>query len=554
MMTNEFDAIAAAAPLAFNPQLIDAARAHSQDMLANEFQEHDSFDGTLWSTRIRSFGYSGGIGENIFAYSDDPWYGHAAFEVDWGPGPGNMQPGRGHRVNIHNAGWQEVGIGVVNGVNGTVGPQLVTQDFGSDSSLDALITGVAYYDLNQNRFYDVGEGIGGLEVSVNDTDFYAVTANSGGYAVPVPQDGPYTVTFSGPDLPPSDQMTTVGDGGNVKVDFTPPYMAPAPRGPATVAVGQRVTYTFDPVGGATRYEWRRASLAPFTGTEGAEDGVHPDLTLTTSPGYNPIVTDIKASGNAAFHFAHPSPPSSQTLQIHWPLQVGPNSRLEFASRLGWSGSGQVALAQISTDGGASWENVWTRSGTGDAGQNSFESRSESLGAYAGQEIRLRFRYEYHSGQSFFPQTDSGVGWYLDDLTVTEAQELTVPQSTEVTSHDFEFTVNAEGVYRLDVRPWIPDRWLDYGPALAVTASGSLPPSVDIQAIASTGSESLIITFEVQNSGSTSFQLESAGQIPSGVWNSEAGATWETLTPGSLYRFLVPVEPVGQRFYRVRLDP
>ena len=41
-----------------------------------------------------------------------------------------MQNPAGHRRNIHNARFEEIGIGVINGTNGDVGPQLVTQDFG----------------------------------------------------------------------------------------------------------------------------------------------------------------------------------------------------------------------------------------------------------------------------------------------------------------------------------------------------------------------------------------------------------------------------------------
>ena len=47
------------------------------------------------------------------------------------PARGGMQTGRGHRANIHSANFREIGVGVTLGTNGAIGPQLVTQDFGT---------------------------------------------------------------------------------------------------------------------------------------------------------------------------------------------------------------------------------------------------------------------------------------------------------------------------------------------------------------------------------------------------------------------------------------
>ena len=83
-------------------------------------------------SRITATGYNYTVaGENIYAYANSVAYGHAGFEVDWGTGTGGMQTGRGHRVNIHSPNYREIGVGVVLGTNGSVGPQLVTQDFGT---------------------------------------------------------------------------------------------------------------------------------------------------------------------------------------------------------------------------------------------------------------------------------------------------------------------------------------------------------------------------------------------------------------------------------------
>jgi hypothetical protein len=225
-MQSQFALIAPAPPLSMNATLTIAARAHSQNMLQNNYQGHNGPDGSL-TTRLQ--GYTSGangwsLGENVYAYSKSVWYGHAGFEVDWGGTvlTGGMQSPPGHRINIHSPDFREVGIGVVlgsNGGSGGVGPQLVTQDFGSVGGLPPFVTGVVYRDLNGNGFYDAGEGIGGVTVNVSNANYYAVTAGSGGYSVPVPGNGAYAVTFSGGSVPAQQMNVSVVGGQNVKTDY-----------------------------------------------------------------------------------------------------------------------------------------------------------------------------------------------------------------------------------------------------------------------------------------------------------------------------------------------
>lgn len=223
LMQTQFAIIAPAPPLSMNATLMTAARAHSQNMLQYNYQGHNGPDGSL-TTRLQ--GYTSGangwsLGENVYAYSKSVWYGHAGFEVDWGgsAATGGMQSPPGHRQNIHSTGFREVGIGVVIGSNGGVGPQLVTQDFGSVGGLLPFVTGVVYRDLNSNSFYDPGEGVGGVTVDVSNANSYAVTAGSGGYSVPVPGNGGYTVTFSGGSVPMSQKIVSVAGAQNVKADY-----------------------------------------------------------------------------------------------------------------------------------------------------------------------------------------------------------------------------------------------------------------------------------------------------------------------------------------------
>lgn len=233
-----------AQPLSFNEDLLLASRLHSQDMFNTATQGHTSSSnppgpltpfGNL-SSRMDAVGYSWtNLGENVFSYAQSVAEGHAGFDVDWGNtintsgdcynpdfnGQG-MQNHAGHRHSIHNNDFKEVGIGVVNGTNtvngNTVGPQLVTQDFGSPGDA-TFITGVVYEDLNNNNFYDIGEGRSGVRVDVEGSAFYAVSSTSGAYSVPVSGDGEYMVDFMGGEFSHFSTTAMVIGGENVKVDY-----------------------------------------------------------------------------------------------------------------------------------------------------------------------------------------------------------------------------------------------------------------------------------------------------------------------------------------------
>ncbi len=231
LMQSEFSTNPPVPPLAMNAQLLAAARWHSGDMFTNQYQGHYQTNGSSVldpGGRISATGYGWQTyGENVYAYAKSVFYGYAGFDVDWGVAPPTgMQNPPGHRNNIHDSRFREAGIGVVDGMNGSVGPQLVTQDFATSQSATPLISGVVYHDLNGNGFYDVGEGLDGVTVTVDGSEYYAVTANSGGYAVPVTTNGAYTVTFSAPGLVTNMQVVTVSHLDNVKLDYLAVYSPP----------------------------------------------------------------------------------------------------------------------------------------------------------------------------------------------------------------------------------------------------------------------------------------------------------------------------------------
>ena len=114
-----------------NPSLNAAAAAHSRDMVANGFFDHDSSDGSPFSKRLdRFYGSSGrnlwSVGENIL------W---AAPALDAKQTVTEWMESSGHRENILSRTFREIGIGVVSrkaapGVFEGDDVMVVTTDFG----------------------------------------------------------------------------------------------------------------------------------------------------------------------------------------------------------------------------------------------------------------------------------------------------------------------------------------------------------------------------------------------------------------------------------------
>ena len=547
MMVTQISAFAPAPPVGFNSNLLWAARMHTADQFTNSFQGHVGSDGNGPTDRMLRAGYVwAAAGENAFTSAKNVYHGHAGFEVDWGYSVGGMQTPPGHRIIIHSPAFNEVGIGVTNGVNGTVGPQLVTQDFGYRLDSTPLITGVAYYDYNGNSFYDVGEGIGGVNVTVSGASFYALTCNSGGYSVPVPGNGTYIVTFSGAHLPSTNITVTVSGGANVKVDFRPPYSPPTIGGPVVPVVNRNNNYSFNPVGAATNYEWKQSMRVPANTIEGAETGTN-NFTVFTTGTYAPVQSGIKASGGYAFRFAHPSP-VDQVLTLNWILRPGTSSQIAWASRLSWATSNQTARVQVTTNAGVSWNNLWSLSGNSSAQQTSFVRYTNSLAAYAGQEIQLRFIYD-HTGGNYFNQTSSGIGWHFDDISLNNCEQLvqTVVYSTASTA--FNFVPTTATNYSLRVRAQLGDHFADWGPAMLSLAAATAPLAVRITSMPVISGNRATFNFNILSGIAGTFSIQTA-QNPDGPWSVDPTASITAIVAGAQYRANCATSTSGHCFYRV----
>jgi len=210
-------------PLAFNPALISAALSHSQWMLDTDTFSHTGKDGSSPKERMEAAGYvfsgSWSWGENI----------------GWSGTSGNLNVeyharriikglflSSGHRVNTLSENFEEIGIGGLTGTFAIYNALMVTEKFARSASTPTpMLVGVVYEDHNDNGLYDIGEGLRGITLTLDEGIYYAVTSESGGYAVPFPDadKGLLQVTASGGVLlqPVTKQIDLTGN--NVKLDF-----------------------------------------------------------------------------------------------------------------------------------------------------------------------------------------------------------------------------------------------------------------------------------------------------------------------------------------------
>ena len=238
VLSNQWSTLSSAQPLAWSNQLGSSADTHSQLMIDFDQQSHNLPGEPSLLNRINGAGsnsYSV-VAENIFAYSNSPFYAHAGFAIDWGDDDGNANNGygtgiqnpAGHRVTLLNDTYREVGLGIIeeDNPNTKVGSEVVTQHFGFRSTgTDEWLLGVAFRDLNDDDLYSVGEGLNAVTVDIESTDTEGgfstsvQTGLAGGYQALVPQ-GEYTVSFSRNGSPlQTTSSTVIVANDNVKQDL-----------------------------------------------------------------------------------------------------------------------------------------------------------------------------------------------------------------------------------------------------------------------------------------------------------------------------------------------
>lgn len=294
----------------------------------------------------------------------------------------------------------------------------------------------------------------------------------------------------------------------------------------------------------TGYQWQTAQLTNGSLTDNALKGLT-NFTFSPAPLY-PVITNPPAGSGKCFHLTHTNP-VPQLLQFKKVLFPSNSAVLSFKSLLGYATPDQVARVQVSTDGGTTWRDIYAQAGTGGAGESSFTPHTLSLASYAGQDTLLRFDYDFSTG-NYYPQTSPDVGWCLEQIVVTNVQQL-VNQTTNATSStNFVFRPAQAGNYLLQARGVIFDGFpLDLGTARQLTAVVG-PTIITLNSLAVAGGQ-VKINFALASGLASGFHLLQANQV-GGPWTTNAGALLTTNVPGSAFQFTTTNGP-AMRFYRVQ---
>ncbi len=323
-LASQFAALSPAQPLAWHQALHDAAAAHSQLMLQHDEQSHQLPGEAALGTRVTNAGYSSfqSLGENVFAFAESVFHAHAAFAIDWGNGPGGIQSPPGHRDNLMDKDFREIGIGIVDSTAGKqTGPLLVTQDFGNRFNFGgSYVLGVVFNDADQNGFYSVGEGLSGVNIQVSNGggSFSTQSMTAGGYQLQVPA-GTYTVTFSGGGLASAITQNVMVGSSNVKIDAGVGLPAPTVGFSLVASSGSEAT---TPAALAVTLSNAQSSIVTVnyavTGGTAAASGVDFFLTpgkLTFLPGQTSKIIPITIVNDARDEF-------DETIQVTLSNPVG----------------------------------------------------------------------------------------------------------------------------------------------------------------------------------------------------------------------------------------
>jgi Ca2+-binding RTX toxin-like protein len=204
--------------LAPNAALSAAADAHSRWMLEADVFSHTGAGGSTPTQRMVAAGYTLGgswaTGENL------NWSGTTgSLNLDTAivGQHASLFRSPGHRTNLLNDTFREIGVGQVAGrftANGTTfNASMVTEKF-ARSGTTVFLTGVAFDDADGDRFYDIGEGAAGVRFIVDGRTVETAAAGGYGIGLAAADDVAVRIRWDGPAQTVRLDFTQ----GNVKLD------------------------------------------------------------------------------------------------------------------------------------------------------------------------------------------------------------------------------------------------------------------------------------------------------------------------------------------------
>eukprot|EP00493_Phyllostaurus_siculus_P002048 UN02059 len=185
-------------------------------MLDNNVFSHTGRDGSSPTQRMQSAGYilspPWSTGENIAHRGTTGTPDLVQFTK---ANHDNLFVSPGHRRNLMSGSFEEVGVSNVAGRFNNYNAVMTTQNFAYSGNRGPFITGVVYTDaVNDNDFYDAGEGLSGIIITAEDKQnpanlFTTTSLGAGGFTLDVNPNTVYKVTFSGDLRGDGTSMTAV---------------------------------------------------------------------------------------------------------------------------------------------------------------------------------------------------------------------------------------------------------------------------------------------------------------------------------------------------------
>ncbi len=353
----------------------------------------------------------------------------------------------------------------------------------------------------------------------------------------------YNVTLFDPAAPGTDYVATVVVGTNT------PYLNTG-NSYACVPIANPNT---------TGYQWLVAQTTNGNFIENATaDFASETLSnfmVLSNPNYL-IITNAPSGSGSCIHFVHNDLNTSpQIIQCKEALFPATNTVLSFKSLLGYAFTNEVARVQVSTDG-ANWRDLFLDAGCNPPGTSSytecettFTPHSLSLSNYAGKLTLLRFNYDFLPPNYYFLGADNYLGWSVENIVVTNVQQIVGMVTNSTLSTNFTFTPTQAGNYALAAAPVLfaqfPAGW---GPFKLVTAITNPNPTIVMSQPVLTNNQ-VVLNFSVVGGSATTFHLLQTTQLNTS-WITNSTATFTTNTPGSSYRFTT-TNNSSLRFYRVQ---
>ncbi len=263
--------------------------------------------------------------------------------------------------------------------------------------------------------------------------------------------------------------------------------------PSLLSIGS--VYRVEEVPGADLMETGFFLRRNTTWTEGAEASPAPmviDRTTGIGAGDYDLFSSLSAykrTGSRSFHLTFPTlydvllgGVPEQSFELDREILPGANAKLNFYYKRGWMTAASKLAAEVSADGGASWQALTVISGKSNgAADTAFQSVSVNLPASM-QPLRIRFRYYLQAGgsaytQEMYPNNPTGI--YIDDITTSGSNWLEPSGSvSEVGMDSFVFDAEAAGTPLVAGQEWwlrsraiLGGKAFPYGPAKITTATG-----------------------------------------------------------------------------------